>query len=65
MTVTLEGEQKGSSAPRRRLGPTLQLAGRSEAADERTLMGVHYEPLVLAHSLTREILMEQIHRKFS
>jgi hypothetical protein len=65
MTVTLEGQQKGASSPRGGLGPALQPAGCSKAAQHVTLMGVGDEPLVLAPSLTREILMKQIHGNFS
>jgi hypothetical protein len=65
MAVTLEGQQEGASTPRGGLGPALQPAGCSKAADQVTLMGVADEPFVLAPSLTREILVKQIHRNFS
>jgi len=65
MTVTLEGQQEGSSTPRGGLGPALQPAGCSEAADQMTLMNVTDQLLVLAPSLAREILMKQIHGNFS
>ena len=65
MTVTLEGQQEGTSAPRGGLGPALQPAGGSQAADQMTLVGVTDEPFVLAPSLAREIFMKQIHGNFS
>jgi hypothetical protein len=65
MAGTLEGQQQGPGTPRRGLGPALQPSGCSEAAEQLTLMGVGYSPLVLAHSLTRERLMEQIHGEVS
>jgi hypothetical protein len=65
MAVTLEGPQEGTSAPRGGLGPALQPSGCSQATHELTLVGVADEPFVLAPSLTREILMKQIHRNFS
>ena len=65
MAVTLEGQQEGTSTPRGGLGPALQPAGCSQAADQLTLVGVTDEPFVLAPSLAREILMKQMHGNFS
>jgi hypothetical protein len=65
MAETLEGQHQGPGTPRRGLGPALQPSGCSEAAEPRTHLGVGDKPLVLAHSLTRERFMEQIHGEIS
>jgi hypothetical protein len=63
--VSLEGQQEGPRPPGGGLGPALQPAGCSETAQPLTLMVVSDEPFMVAPSLAREVLMEQIHGKFS
>jgi hypothetical protein len=61
MRPTLEGQQEGASAAGCRLGPALKPARLREPGQPLTLTRLFDRSFVLAHSLTREILVQQQH----